>query len=218
MAKKSIKELIKLWDELNTIPLENSNITKEFMHFGIGSNFQELRDWLISLNRNFSVSQLQNGFVVHCVAYESKGSGGFDWYYLADEADAAFASLEYPVKEFAHENYIGYRFDAIVSSKATASKEIASYLDELISSPDKTLVGRMVQLQYFKASGKFYAEGSYISIKEHMFEIYAEVTVMQVEGKLPDLVEGANGFTVLINLHKDDKAYDKINVPALLPI
>lgn len=48
-----------------------------------------------------------------------------------------------------------------------------------------------VKLIYFKASGKFYASGSYVSSMVNLFEIWEEVEQFQRDGKLPGLVEGA---------------------------
>lgn len=48
-----------------------------------------------------------------------------------------------------------------------------------------------VKLIYFKGNGKFYSSGSYVSEKEHLFEIWDEVAQMQREGHLPGLVSGA---------------------------
>lgn len=48
-----------------------------------------------------------------------------------------------------------------------------------------------VKLTYFKANGKFYSTGSYISTREQLFQIWEEVQLMQNEAKLPGLIEGA---------------------------
>lgn len=48
-----------------------------------------------------------------------------------------------------------------------------------------------VKLIYFKANGKFYSSGSYVSDKTQLFEIWEEVRIMQNNGLLPGLVEGA---------------------------
>jgi hypothetical protein len=48
-----------------------------------------------------------------------------------------------------------------------------------------------VKLTYFRKQGKFYGTGSYVSEKEHLFEIWSEVEYMNLHGKLPGLVEGA---------------------------
>lgn len=48
-----------------------------------------------------------------------------------------------------------------------------------------------VKLTYFKANGKFYSSGSYITDNMSLFQIWEEVRFFQQEGKLPGLIEGA---------------------------
>lgn len=48
-----------------------------------------------------------------------------------------------------------------------------------------------VKLTYFRAHGKYYSSGSYVSKKEHLFEIWEEVAEMQRQRELPGLVVGA---------------------------
>ena len=63
-----------------------------------------------------------------------------------------------------------------------------------------------VKLIYFKAwgggpeglGGKYYAEGEYVSEKEHYFEVIDEVRKMRDEGRLPNLVRGHSPYHVLI--------------------
>ncbi len=47
-----------------------------------------------------------------------------------------------------------------------------------------------VQLDYFKRSGKWHAEGSYVSEHTSLNKIWAEVHRLRFSGKLPGLVEG----------------------------
>lgn len=54
-----------------------------------------------------------------------------------------------------------------------------------------------VKLTYFKKSGKYYSEGEYITEKEHMFEIFDEVSNMRVSSKLPGTSHGAD-FIVFV--------------------
>lgn len=49
----------------------------------------------------------------------------------------------------------------------------------------------LARLTYFRASGKFYSCGVYISKKEHLFDVWEEVATMQRQGKLPGLRDGA---------------------------
>ena len=51
---------------------------------------------------------------------------------------------------------------------------------------------------YFKASGKYYSEGEYISEKLERYEIYNEVKEKFASGCRPGLFDGPNEFYVLI--------------------
>lgn len=57
-----------------------------------------------------------------------------------------------------------------------------------------------VELTYFKERGKYYSGGEYETECEHMFQIFCEVRVMVEQRKLPELVDGAHGYHVLINV------------------
>lgn len=48
-----------------------------------------------------------------------------------------------------------------------------------------------VKLIYFKANGKFYSSGSYVSQETELFKIWEEVRRMQDHATLPGLVIGA---------------------------
>lgn len=48
-----------------------------------------------------------------------------------------------------------------------------------------------VKLIYFKANGKFYSSGSYLSNYTELFQIWDEVRRFQEVGRLPGLVVGA---------------------------
>lgn len=56
-----------------------------------------------------------------------------------------------------------------------------------------------VKLTYFKESGKYYTEGSFNS-KKDFYGVIAGVRLMMSEKKLPDLVEGADEFDVLVEI------------------
>lgn len=70
---------------------------------------------------------------------------------------------------------------------------------------------RKVEITYFKPSGKFYSKGSYISSKEHMFEIYDEVEELFRLGKRPGLVDGHSGFSAYVECPEHE-----LNVPCLI--
>lgn len=48
-----------------------------------------------------------------------------------------------------------------------------------------------IKLQYFKKSGKFYSDGEYETQLTHPHEVSDEIRQMQVDGKLPGLVDGS---------------------------
>lgn len=66
-----------------------------------------------------------------------------------------------------------------------------------------------VELTYFKKSGKYYTDGSYITQKKEVFEIHDEVREMKKNKELPGII--GNEFTVHIDIpeHQD-------NVPRLI--
>lgn len=57
-----------------------------------------------------------------------------------------------------------------------------------------------VQLTYFKDTGKYQNEGEYETNLEHLFEIWEEVREMLSQGKRPGLVDGHEGYHVLVNV------------------
>jgi len=69
-----------------------------------------------------------------------------------------------------------------------------------------------VDLTYFKPSGKYYSNGEYDTVKTGLWEIFAEVEQMRNEGRLPDLVEGAKEFAVLVDVPEHPHRH-----PALIP-
>jgi hypothetical protein len=78
-----------------------------------------------------------------------------------------------------------------------------------------------VELEYFKRGGKYYSEGSYVTEKGEMFEIFQEVGDMHLNGRLPGLVEGSTEFNVYIKVldhphrHPGMSMVDRIVVEAL---
>lgn len=57
-----------------------------------------------------------------------------------------------------------------------------------------------VQLVYFKPNGKFYSDAAYQSKKSDLWEIWNEVEEKLIQGKLPELVEGAREFIVSVDV------------------
>lgn len=62
-----------------------------------------------------------------------------------------------------------------------------------------------VELEYYRASGKFYGSGEYTSIKNSFCEVFDEVRKLLISGKLPGLCEGHSEF---ITRMKTDLAPD----------
>ena len=72
-----------------------------------------------------------------------------------------------------------------------------------------------VNLQYFKASGKYYSSGSYetrLTPEDGLFHVFEEVAQMRAWGRLPGLIEGHSEFAVLIDVPEHPH-----NHPRLLP-
>jgi hypothetical protein len=72
-------------------------------------------------------------------------------------------------------------------------------------------VGYTVDLTYFKESGKYYSESSYVTSQKTMYYVIQEVKFKMKERKLPGLVDGAYGYTVCLNVPDHPE-----NVPQLL--
>lgn len=68
-----------------------------------------------------------------------------------------------------------------------------------------------VELTYFKrTSGKYYSDGSYISNKEHLIEIWEEVEKMLACKRLPGLINGASEYHVLVNVPEHPHDHPKL--------
>ena len=55
-----------------------------------------------------------------------------------------------------------------------------------------------VKLMYFKQSGKYYSNGEYETEKTMWHEMIDEIKQLKVDGKLPDLVDGAREFIIFV--------------------
>lgn len=67
----------------------------------------------------------------------------------------------------------------------------------------------LVQLRYFKTTGKYYGSDQYQTTKDHMYEIFQEVRDKHASGDLPGLAPGfgrRSAFTVYVDCpsHPDD--------------
>ena len=71
-----------------------------------------------------------------------------------------------------------------------------------------------VNLIYFKPSGKYGYEGEYETNHKPLYEVFEEVRQMQLDGKLPGLIEGPwhTSFHVLIDVPEHEH-----NHPHLIP-
>jgi len=72
----------------------------------------------------------------------------------------------------------------------------------------------IVQLTYFKSSGKYYSSGSYSTSKQHLFEVWEEVQVMANSRELPDLIRGHSDFTTLVRVPDHPNDYPQLITPA----
>lgn len=64
-----------------------------------------------------------------------------------------------------------------------------------------------VKLDYFKPSGKWYAQGEYESFAENSYKLLLEVETLRNTRKLPGLMVGHSDFIVLINFDGDGIAF-----------
>lgn len=71
-----------------------------------------------------------------------------------------------------------------------------------------------VKLTYFRSTGKYYSSGSFLTEREDLFDIWQEVEIMQREGKLPGLVEGAKKPIIWIKVpqHKNRHPHLIVNM------
>jgi len=58
----------------------------------------------------------------------------------------------------------------------------------------------LVDLIYFRLSGKYYSSGSYMTNKENLGEIWEEVRGMQQTKNLPGLMTGHSEFHISIDV------------------
>jgi hypothetical protein len=73
---------------------------------------------------------------------------------------------------------------------------------------------KLVTIQYFKSSGKYYSTGEYETEHTHMQDVFDEVRQFQLEGKLPGLVEGGGkSFTIYVNADDHPNGYPAVIQP-----
>lgn len=71
-----------------------------------------------------------------------------------------------------------------------------------------------VELTYFKSTGKFYSEGTYITTKKEIFEIFNEVKDLQRNLLLPNLMDGCgNSFFIQIYVPGHPNNYPNLILP-----
>lgn len=71
---------------------------------------------------------------------------------------------------------------------------------------------QLVVLTYFKPSGKYYSEGTYVTKQSTEADVNQEVRTLLQEGTLPDLAPGCGkDFTILV-----DYGRGLLSVPALI--
>jgi len=70
-----------------------------------------------------------------------------------------------------------------------------------------------VKLIYFKDTGKYYSDGSYLSQRIHLWEIWDEVDQMFKKKKRPGLVDGNNEFYTLIEVPDHPYNHPRLWIP-----
>lgn len=74
------------------------------------------------------------------------------------------------------------------------------------------LTDSIIRITYFKKSGKYYAEGAYVTHHKEMWKVFAEISEMLRKGIRPGLVDGWDNFYVHLDCLDHPMSY-----PALLP-
>lgn len=69
-----------------------------------------------------------------------------------------------------------------------------------------------VNLEYFKKTGRYYSECSYVTTKEHLYEIFEEVRNLKEAKMLPGLVKGHSEFIVHIDVPEHPNNHPKLIV------
>jgi len=81
-----------------------------------------------------STKRAAHNVTVYVNAWQYNGGAGFDWYRLPGDADKAFEEEKDNCDEYKDEGWSAYRFDVVVSSKASdeeITQTIDAQLDEL---------------------------------------------------------------------------------------
>jgi hypothetical protein len=74
--------------------------------------------------------------------------------------------------------------------------------------------GWTVRLTYFKGTGKYYTEGSYLSRIPLMEGVWDEVRMLKRELRLPGLVEGAgDDFYILVEIPNHPHNHPRLITP-----
>lgn len=70
-----------------------------------------------------------------------------------------------------------------------------------------------VELLYFHEGGKWGYEGSYISKKTYLHQIWEEVIIMQVAGKLPGVLPGSHDFIISVDVPDHPNRHPHLLIP-----
>ena len=71
-----------------------------------------------------------------------------------------------------------------------------------------------VQLTYFKDTGRYHCDGEYETEEDSLVEIWHEVRGMLKQEKRPGLVDGHNGYHVLVNVAGHRNEYPRLMLNA----
>lgn len=84
----------------------------------------------------------------------------------------------------------------------TTPAELVESLEKFRAAGDDRRKGQpmLVKLDYFKPSGKWYADGSYRTRREDLGDIWREVEDLQRAGKLPGLCAGSSGWIISVQV------------------
>lgn len=75
-----------------------------------------------------------------------------------------------------------------------------------------------VRLVYFKQSGKYYSRDKYKTNQTELYDIWAEIELLQLQGRLPGLVDGTREFIILVDVPEHEYNHPHLIIKELMNI
>lgn len=135
MTEDALEDLGKhLWKQYSDITIsttsERSVIIEDFLHFEKGTSVFDVKAWF---DREFDApadSDVENKTMVHVVAYQYNGGGGFNWYAKAEDAEKSYEREKEACDDLVSCGYEVCKFEFTVSDLESATDEIDGMLWE----------------------------------------------------------------------------------------